>query len=79
VAGWLNYIKASGLSKCSISMCWYQCGVMIGSADYVWTENWQTFNGHGYKFFYDKHSSANEADRLCRAMGAMLVNHSHGG
>jgi len=48
--------------------------VAIGAADYVWSEDWETFNGHSYKFFYDKHSSANDANRLCRTMGAMLVS-----
>ena len=46
----------------------------VNSADYVWTESWETFEGHSYKFYYDKHSSAHDADRLCRSLGAMLVS-----
>jgi len=53
----------------------------------VWSDDWATFNNHTYKFFYDRHADARDADVTshgmtshrdadvaCHSLGAMLVS-----
>jgi hypothetical protein len=43
-------------------------------ADFVWTDDWLELREHQYKYFADKHSTAESSKRECHKNGGMLVS-----